>query len=551
MASLYETRRAQMFPKLSPDQLERLDAFGERSLTRATEVLVESGDRYRRIVAVISGSLDVVMPGVAGETPITQLTSGDFSGEIGALRGSSSFVRTRVREPGEVISIPVENLRRLIQTDAELSEIFMRAFILRRMGLQEIHQGDVVLIGSKDSPDTLRVRQFLERNVIPYTSLDTASDGDAVTCLEQFRVGTDELPIVLCRDRVLRRPDNEQIAECLGMNPQIDTSVVRDVVVVGAGPAGLAAAVYAASEGLSVLVLETMASGGQAGTSSKIENYLGFPTGISGQALAGRAFVQAQKFGAEVIVAGAAIRLHTQERPYRVEFSRGRTVRTRTVVIATGAEYRSLPLENLNRFLGVGVYYAATHLEAQLCRQEEVCIVGGGNSAGQAAVFLAGACTRVHLIVRGSGLTDSMSQYLIRRIEESPTISFHPYTELCGLGGDSHLESVTWRSKAGTETRDIRHVFLMTGAVPNIGWLGECVAVDRRGFLRTGPDISRDELAKRHWPLERTPYFLETSIPGVFAVGDVRSGSTKRVAAAVGEGSACISFVHAALAGDG
>ncbi len=266
-----------MFPKLSAAQLERLDAFGERTRTRESEVLIESGDRYQRIFAVLSGSLDIVMPGVSGETPITQLTSGDFSGEIGSLRGSSSFVRTRVREPGEVIAIPVENLRRLVQTDAELSELFMRAFILRRMGLQEVHQGDVVLIGSRHSPDTLRVRQFLERNVVPYTSLDTSSDADAVICLEQFRVPKDELPIVLCRDRVLRRPDNEQIAECLGMNPQIDPSVVRDLVVVGAGSAGLAAAVYAASEGLSVLVLETMASGGQAGTSSKIENYLGFP----------------------------------------------------------------------------------------------------------------------------------------------------------------------------------------------------------------------------------------------------------------------------------
>ena len=548
VATLFESRRAQMFPKLTPAQLARLDSYGERARTRESEVLMESGDRYRRIVAVISGSLEVVITGAGGETPITQLTGGDFTGEMSALRGSSSFARTRVREAGEVISIPVENLRRLIQTDAELSEIFMRAFILRRMGLRETGHGDVVLVGSQDSPDTLRVHQFLERNVVPYTSLDTGNDNDALALLEQFHVGMDELPIVVCRNQVLRKPGNEQIADCLGMNPRIDPSIVRDLVVVGAGPAGLAAAVYAASEGLSVLVLETMAAGGQAGTSSKIENYLGFPTGISGQALAGRAFIQAQKFGAEVIVAGPAVRLHTQERPYRIEFSQGRSVRARTVIVATGAEYRSLPLENLNRFLGVGVYYAATHLEAQLCKNEEVCIVGGGNSAGQAAVFLAGNCARVHLLARSSGITDSMSQYLIRRIEESPNISFHPSTELTTLAGDSHLQSISWRGKDGPETRAIRHVFLMIGAVPNIGWLGECVAADRRGFLRTGPDINRDELAKRHWPLARTPYFLETSIPGVFAVGDVRSGSTKRVAAAVGEGSACVSFIHAELA---
>jgi thioredoxin reductase (NADPH) len=453
-----------------------------------------------------------------------------------------------VSEPGEVISIPVDGLRRLVQTDAELSEIFMRAYILRRMGLREARQGDVALIGSPVSAHALRVRQFLERNVVPYSSFDAAGDPDAAALLEQFRVGMDELPIVLCRDRILRNPTNEQIADCLGMNPQIDESVVRDVVVIGAGPAGLAAAVYAASEGLRVLVLETMAPGGQAGTSSRIENYLGFPTGISGGALAGRALVQSQKFGAEVIVAGSAVRLVTRERPYRVEFSGGRAVRTRTVVIASGAEYRSLPLENLNRFLGVGVYYAATNIEAQLCRDEAVCIIGGGNSAGQAAVFLAGTCTEVHLLVRSAGLSDSMSRYLIRRIEESAKISLHTFTELTALEGDAHLQSVSWRSPAGQATRPMRHVFILAGAVPNVGWLGPCLAVDRQGFVRTGPDISQQELEARHWPLTRAPHFLETSLPGVFAVGDVRSGSIKRVAAAVGEGSAAISFVHAVLA---
>jgi thioredoxin reductase (NADPH) len=318
--------------------------------------------------------------------------------------------------------------------------------------------------------------------------------------------------------------------------------------VIGAGPAGLAAAVYAASEGLRVLVLETLAPGGQAGTSSKIENYLGFPTGISGEALAGRALVQTQKFGTEVIVAGTAVRLHPHERPLRVEFSRGRAVRTRTVIVATGAEYRRLPLENLERFMGAGIYYAATHLEAQLCKGEEACVIGGGNSAGQAAVFLAGVCSRVHVLVRSAGLADTMSHYLVQRIEDSPKISLSPWTELTALAGDTHLRSVTWRSREGQVTRDIRHVFMMTGAVPNTAWLGRCIASDDRGFLLTGPDLRRENLEARKWPLERDPYFLETSVPGVFAVGDVRSGSTKRVAAAVGEGSACVSLVHAVLA---
>lgn len=548
MTKLYESRRAQMFPKLTPAQISRLEAYGKRARTFDAQVIVDSGERYFRILVVVSGSIDILLPGLSGETLITRLTAGEFTGEMSALRGSSSFVRIRISEPGEVISIPVENLRRLVQTDADLSEIFMRAYILRRMGLKELHQGDVALIGSRDLPHTLRLRQFLERNVVPYASFDAVDDSDAVALLEQFNVEMHELPIVLCRDRILRNPSNEQIAECLGMNAPFDESAVRDLIVIGAGPAGLAAAVYAASEGLRVLVLETLGPGGQAGTSSRIENYLGFPTGISGQALAGRALVQAQKFGAEVIVAGSAVRLDVQELPYRIEFSDRRSVRARTVIVATGAAYRSLPLENLNRFLGVGVYYAATNIEAQLCRGEDVCVIGGGNSAGQAAVYLAGFCSHVHLLVRSAGIVDSMSQYLIRRIEETPNISLRPVTELTALEGDSHLQSVSWHSHGDPATCAIRHVFVMAGAVPNIGWLGECVAVDRRGFLRTGPDISAEELVERKWPLVRAPHFLETSVPGVFAVGDVRAGSTKRVAAAVGEGSACVSFVHAVLA---
>ena len=547
MATLYETRRGQMFPKLTPVQLSRLEAYGQRGLTREGDVLVESGARYRSIVAVLSGSVDVVRSNLVGEAAVTLLTNGDFSGEMSALRGSASYVRIRVREAGEAITIPVDGLRRLVQADAELSEIFMRAFILRRMALMESEQGDVIFIGVANSSSTLRARQFLGRNAVPYVSLDADADGDAAALLEQFRVARDELPVVLCRGKILRNPDNESLAECLAMNPEIDVSLVRDLVVIGAGPAGLAAAVYAASEGLSVLALETVAPGGQAGSSSKIENYLGFPTGISGQALAGRALVQAQKFGTEVIVAGSALRLDPHERPYRIDFSRERSVRARTIIIASGAEYRRLPVENLDRLLGVGVYYAATHLEAQLCKGEEVCVIGGGNSAGQAAVFLAGVCSRVYILVRSSGLADSMSQYLVRRIEDSPNISLNPWTELTSLSGDSHLESVSWRSREGETTRNIRHVFLMTGAVPNTSWLGKCIATDSRGFLLTGPDLRREDLEARKWPLKRAPYFLETSVPGVFAVGDVRSGSLKRVAAAVGEGAASVSFVHAAL----
>ncbi len=539
-----------MFPKLTPAQTGRLEAYGRRMRIRAGEVLAEPGDRYGRLLVVLSGAIEIVLPGIAGETPVTIHRAGDFAGEMSALRGAGGTVRARVSEDGEVIAIEREDLRRLVQADAELSELFMRAFILRRMGLISAEQGDVILIGSSHSADTLRLRQFLGRNGFPYVSIDVDRDPDVAALLERFQVGIDEVPVVVCRgEQVLRNPSNEGIAKCLRMNPEIDDAAVRDLIVIGAGPAGLAAAVYGASEGLDVLVLETTAPGGQAGTSSKIENYLGFPTGISGQALAGRAAVQAQKFGADVTVASTVERLLCHRRPYRIELSDGRVVHARTIVVATGAEYRPLAIENLSRFVGEGVYYAATHLEAQICKGEEVIVVGGGNSAGQAAVFLAGRCRHVHLLVRSSGLAASMSRYLIRRIEESPNITLRPFTQIAAFEGNGRLERVTWRIGANgrIEARDIGHVFLMTGAVPNTRWLEGWVALDEKGFVRTGADLRAEDLAATRWPLSRVPHLLETSRPGIFAVGDVRAGSVKRVAAAVGEGSACVQFVHRAL----
>jgi thioredoxin reductase (NADPH) len=550
MASLVETRREQMFPKLTPEQIGRLEAYGERVRILAGEVLAEPGDRYGRMLVVLSGAIEVVLPGIAGETLVTVHTAGDFLGEMSALRGSGATVRARVREDGEVIAIENADVRRVVQADAELSELFMRALILRRMGLISSQQGDVILIGSSHSAGTLRLRQFLGRNGFPHVSVDVERDPDVAALLERFHVGVEDVPVVICRgERVLKSPSNEALADCLRMNPEIDDTAVRDLAVIGAGPAGLAAAVYGASEGLDVLVLETVAAGGQAGTSSKIENYLGFPTGISGMALAGRALVQAQKFGANVTVASAAVRLRCDPRPYRLELANGHVVHARTIVVATGAEYRPIAVENLARFMGEGVYYAATHLEAQICKGEDVIVVGGGNSAGQAAVFLAGSSRHVHLLVRSSGLAASMSRYLIRRIEDSPNITLRPFTEIAALEGDGRLERVTWRNgKSGDlEAHDIRHVFLMTGAMPNTVWLEGCVALDEKGFVRTGPDVRSEDLEATHWPLSRAPYLLETSRPGIFAVGDVRGGSVKRVAAAVGEGSACVQFVHRAL----
>jgi thioredoxin reductase (NADPH) len=348
---------------------------------------------------------------------------------------------------------------------------------------------------------------------------------------------------------VLRNPSNAETAECLGFNADVDESAVVDVIVVGAGPSGLAAAVYAASEGLNVLVLETSAPGGQAGTSSKIENYLGFPMGISGQDLANRAFLQAQKFGAKVAVARTAKLLKCVHEPYAIELDTGAVVQGRSIVLASGVTYRSIALPNRQKFEGAGIYYAATNLEAQVCRDDEIAIVGGGNSAGQAAVFLAAHSRHVYLLVRGPGLSDTMSRYLIRRIEDSPCITLLTYTEVEAIEGDSCLETIRWRnSKTGeTTTKQIGHLFLMTGAVPNSGWLDGCVAMDEKKFVKTGADLSTEELTAFSWPLRRPPYLLETTLPRVFAVGDVRAGSVKRVASAVGEGSIAVQFVHRAL----
>jgi thioredoxin reductase (NADPH) len=426
----------------------------------------------------------------------------------------------------------------------------MRAFILRRVELIAAGVGDIVLIGSIHSAGTLRIKEFLMRNGHPYSYIDLERDSDVQKLLDSFRIAASEIPVLICRGQlVLRSPSNQQIADCLGFNESVDQTKVRDLVIIGAGPSGLAAAVYGASEGLDVLLLETSSPGGQAGSSSRIENYLGFPTGISGQDLAGRAYVQAQKFGAEMLIADAK-RLICDRKPYIIEVGSGAAISARTVLIATGVQYRKLPLENLPRFEGAGIYYGATFVEAQLCgKEEEVIVIGGGNSAGQAAVFLAQTTKRVHMLVRSSGLVASMSRYLIRRIEESPKIVVRPHTEIVGLEGGDHLESVRWQNNqtGQIEEHKIRHIFIMTGAVPNTHCLNGCVALDAKGFIKTGPDLSPENLTDARWPLTRQPYLLETSLPGVFAVGDIREGSIKRVASAVGEGSAAISFVHKVL----
>jgi thioredoxin reductase (NADPH) len=426
----------------------------------------------------------------------------------------------------------------------------MRAFILRRVALIARGIGDVVLLGSGFSPGTLRVKEFLSRNGHPYTYVDLDRDDGVQELLDRFHVDASDVPVVICRGEfVLRNPTNQEIAECLGFNEGIDETRIRDVAIIGAGPSGLAAAVYAASEGLDVLVIEANSPGGQAASSSRIENYLGFPNGISGQELAARAFTQAEKFGAQLMIAKGATRLACNRKPYVLEIEHGARVPARTVIIATGAEYRNLPVDDIARFHGAGVYYGATPLESQLCRGEDVIVVGGGNSAGQAAVFLSQSARRVVMLVRAGGLAESMSRYLIRRIEQIPTIDLQTHCEITAVEGTAHLERVRWRdAESGSESQEpIRHVFVMTGAVPATRWLDGCVALDDHGFIKTGPDLTHDDLLAAKWPLSRAPHLLETSLPGVFAVGDVRGGNIKRVASAVGEGSIAVAYVHQVL----
>jgi thioredoxin reductase (NADPH) len=551
LSTLPGSTPSEMFPVLTSAQQARVLAHGQIRTAEHGEIIVELNEHLTKVFAVVSGQLHILQVSNNQEHVIAICNPGMFTGELNVLSGRRGLVRIRAAEKSELIEIEREALQALVETDSELSDIFLRAFILRRLELIAREVGDVALIGSSHSLDTLRIKEFLTRNYQPYSYIDLERDAEVQEMLDRFSLSIDDLPVLICRGTaVLRNPTNEEIAECLGFNEGIDQAHVRDLIIIGAGPAGLAAAVYAASEGLDVLVLESSGPGGQAGASSKIENYLGFPTGISGHELAGRAYAQAQKFGAEMLIARDAKGLACDRRPYAVLIGDGQSVPARTVVIASGAQYRRLQLENLSKFEGAGVYYGATHLEAQLCGGEEVIVVGGGNSAGQAAVFLAQTTRKVYMLVRSDGLAKRMSRYLIRRIEETPNIELHTNTEVVALEGNDRLERVTWRNnKTGeTESHNIAHLFSMTGAVPKSAWLGGCVACDQAGFIKTGVDLTPEDLAKAKWALKRPPFLLETSLPGVFAVGDIRGGNVKRVASAVGEGSIAVSFVHQALA---
>jgi len=545
--------RPRAFPALTEEQIDRIRPLGRVRQVRSGDVLIKPGDTVIPFYVLLSGRMEIVQPALDGERMIALHEPGGFTGEMTMLSGARSQVVGRVSEGGEFLELGPENLRVLVARDAELSEILMRAFILRRLEMIRQGWGALVVLGSQHSARTLEIREFLSRNGQPYTYVDLDRDQTSQELLDRFEVKPRDVPVVICPGQgVLRNPSVRDLAAGLGLSAVSGGKQIRDVIIVGAGPAGLAAAVYAASEGLDVLLIETSSPGGQAASSSKIENYLGFPTGISGQELAGRAASQALKFGAQIVVARSVLRLACERRPYTVKLDGGEELAARTIVIATGAQYNKPALPNLERFEGNGVYYGATYMESQLCTGEEVAVVGGGNSAGQAAAFLAQTASRVRMLVRAAELSSTMSRYLIQRLEENPKVDLHYQTEISGLDGEDHLERLTWRDRpTGAESEHaIRHLFIMTGASPRTEWLKGCLALDQKGFILTGRDLDTpgDGNGNPHWPLDRAPEMLETSLPGVFAVGDVRAGNVKRVASAVGEGAISIHLVHRALA---
>ena len=543
---LIEARRDQMFPVLEPAEIDRLARFGELKSYAAGEQIVATGEIAPGAFIILAGQVDITQRGRMGNFElIVTHGPGSFMGELAQLSGRPSLVDAYAKEAVEAIVIPPRRLRDLMVEEAELGECIMRALILRRVGLLETGAGGPVIIGRADHRDVLRLEGFLARNGHPHQRLDPTTDPCAQTLIERFHILSRELPIVLCPNgQLLRNPSDVELARCIGLVKPIDPDKIYDVVIVGAGPAGLAASVYAASEGLSVLVLDCRAFGGQAGASARIENYLGFPTGITGMALMARAYNQAQKFGVDMAIPDEVGSLEEQtastDGRFLLTLANKERVCARAVVIASGARYRRLDVENLASFEGSCVHYWASPLEGRLCAGQEVALVGAGNSAGQAAVYLSSQVAKVWLIVRGPSLSASMSRYLVDRIAARPNVEVLTETTVTALEGqDSTLEVIRYRShRSGEELkRAIRHLFLFIGADPNTGWLSRSgVMLDDKGFARTGANIHRP---------------LETSRPGVFAIGDVRSGSVKRVAAAVGEGAQVVAALHAFLAETG
>ena len=541
--SIIETRQLQMFPTLTPEEIDRVRRFGERRSYAAGEALSRVGETAPGVMIILSGHVDIFEHAENWKRElIVRHVPGAFMGELAQLGGRPSLVDAIAAEPVEVIVIPPAQLRALLIGEAELGERIMRALILRRMGLLETGAGGPIIVGSADDADVLRLENFLARNGHPHQRLDPRTDPCGQVLIEKFQVSAEFLPIVVCPGgQMLRNPSEMELARCVGLVSALDPDRIHDVVVVGAGPAGLATAVYAASEGLSVLVLDCRAFGGQAGASARIENYLGFPTGVSGMALMARAYNQALKFGAEIAIPCEAQRLEAVSHDgavFTVRLGDDESVRTRTIVLACGVRYRRLAVDGLSDFEGSSVHYWASPLEAKLCSEQEVALVGAGNSAGQATVYLASRAKKVWLLVRGANLESTMSRYLVDRISGLPNVEVLTRTEVSALKGkDGRLDSITWRTRGEDERHDVHHLFLFIGADPNTDWLRDSdVALDNKGFVLTGRDLNG--VGKP----------LETSRRGIFAIGDVRSGSIKRVAASVGEGAQVVAALHAYLA---
>ena len=539
------------FPILSPDEIDRLRPFGTEETVEAGQVLFAEGDRGFDFFLILAGTVEITEQSGDEENRVTLHEAGEFTGDVDMLTGRASLVTATVREPGRVLRLAADQIQTIVAERPELSDTILQAFLMRRTLLLAEGYTGLQIVGSRFSQDTHRLREFAARNHLPFTWLDLENDEGAETLLTRFEVPPSATPVVIGRgDDVLKNPTNATLARCMGLDPGTAPDETHDLIVVGAGPAGLAAAVYGASEGLSTLVLEKTATGGQAAQSSKIENYFGFPAGLSGSELANRAMVQAQKFGAQLLVPSEANGLHRDDGYHVVERAGSDAVVGRAVLIATGAQYRRLPLDRLTEFEGAGVYYAATQTEARMCAGETAVIVGGGNSAGQAAMFLSEHARRVLLLIRGDDLTKSMSRYLVDRIERAGTVEVRRHTEVQALRGEEALDAVvTEHNQTGeTETISTSGLFVFIGATPHTGWLDGAVAQTDSGFLPTGSDLTRPDL--HAWaPGDRDPFVLETSRPGVFAAGDVRVGSIKRVASAVGEGSMAVKLVHRHLGG--
>src|SRR5580693_2667841 len=533
-------------PTLSREHIDRIRSVAQLRQVRSGEVLYAPSHPDVPLFVVLEGTVSITRAG-EDEKVLAVREPGQFTGEMSVISGSRSLLTARVTNDGLVLELTRDKVLTLMSKDTELGDILMGAFVARRLLMIQLGEGNVILFGTKGSARTLAIREFLTRNGHPFTYVDIESDNCASELMEQLAVRNSEIPVVYCNRRyVLRNPSITELAVCLDLNINIAKGV-RDVLVIGAGPGGLAAAVYAASEGLKTLVIEKSAPGGQAGSSSRIENYLGFPMGLSGQELANRSIAQAQKFGAQLMFAQSVVHIDSSRQPYKVVLESGLKFNARSIVIATGAQYAQLPVEEADAFTGRGIYYNATYMEAQLCDSEEVAVVGGGNSAGQAAVFLAQTSSKVHLLVRSRKLSESMSQYLIARIEAHPRIEIHYLTQIVAVTGTAHLESIEWKDdSSGVVVTPIRHVFVMAGAAPRTEWLEDSFLLDKKGFVVTGPDLV--EFENFQWPLSRSPLLLETSVPGIFAVGDTRAGSVKRVASAVGEGAMAVHLVHRFLA---